>query len=216
MDLQFWINAWTEGRTAFHQQSYSPLLVKYANMLDIKNHEHVLLPLCGKTLDLLYFEEMGLKVTGVEISPLAIEQFQSEHPRPYQVIKKNDFQVYKHNELEIWNGDFFKFTPTLTSKIDFIFDRAAMVALPPSLRQEYANHLNHFIELGAKLLLITLVYPQSKIDGPPFCVSQEEIQKLYQKRKIEVLERKTMEATGEKFINAGVLEMDVVCNLISR
>lgn len=216
MDHDFWLKAWTEGRTAFHQESASPFLVKYTHHLNIKDHQHVLLPLCGKTLDLLYFEELGLKVTGIELSPLAVEQFKSEHPREYTVRDHSPFTVHQHNELSIWRGDFFDFTPEKTSPIDFIFDRAAMVALPFELRKEYAQHLNHFVEKGAKLMLVTIEYPQDKIQGPPFSVSTNEVKALYQNRKIEILERKSMEARGEKFVQAGVHSMDVVCTLISK
>jgi len=214
MDLEFWKKAWVDGRTAFHQGQTSPHLVRHLPLLNIKENDHILLPLCGKTLDLLYLQDMNLKVTGIEISELAIEQFQAEHPREYKRAQKNNFTVYQNQKLEIWNGDFFEFHSEITSPIHYVFDRAAMVALPFELRKQYAQKLCEFLKLGAKLLLVTFEYPQEKVQGPPFSVTRSEVEIFYKEFKVQEIYREAATVTGPKFVEAGINQVENVCYLI--
>jgi thiopurine S-methyltransferase len=77
-------------------------------------------------------------------------------------------------------GDFFKLTSQLLGKVDVIYDRAALVALPESMRKEYSKHLIK-ITNGSPQLLIVYDYDQSLLDGPPFSVVPDEIQSHYSK-----------------------------------
>jgi len=214
MDLEFWKQAWRDGRTAFHQGQTSPHLVRHLPLLNINENDHVLLPLCGKSLDLLYLQDLNLKVTGIEISELAIEQFQAEHPREYKQTKKGNFTVYQNEKLEIWNGDFFEFHSDITSPIHYVFDRAAMVTLPFDLRKHYAEKLCEFLNLGAKILLVTFEYPQEKVPGPPFSVNKDEVELLYKDFKVQEIYRETITAISPKFVEAGIQQVQNVCYLI--
>lgn len=64
------------------------------------------------------------------------------------------------------------------TRIDAVYDRAALIALPPRSRNRYARHLFDLTG-GAGQLLITLDYDQTQMDGPPFSVPEEEIGVLY-------------------------------------
>jgi hypothetical protein len=75
METEFWIKAWNEGRTNFHQESYNPKLVKYFPIFKAKAQEKVLVPLCGKTKDLLWLQSINLEVHGYELHQQAIEDF---------------------------------------------------------------------------------------------------------------------------------------------
>ena len=54
-----------------------------------------------------------------------------------------------------------------------------MIALPIEYRQRYVQHLVTLLEKEAKILLVTLEYPQSEMQGPPFSVTEAEIERLY-------------------------------------
>jgi len=62
--------------------------------------------------------------------------------------------------------------------IDAIYDRAALVALPQEMRIRYTAHLTEITD-KAPQLLITFEYDQSAMEGPPFSVSNEEVNELY-------------------------------------
>ena len=64
------------------------------------------------------------------------------------------------------------------TRIDAVYDRAALIALPPRSRNRYARH-QFDLTGGAGQLLITLDYDQTQMDGPPFSVPEEEIGVLY-------------------------------------
>ncbi|MEA9481868.1 hypothetical protein VC290_16130, partial [Xanthomonas campestris] len=75
MDTDFWLQRWQDGQTGFHQDEVMPLLQKHWPALQLPAHARVLVPLCGKTLDLHWLAAQGHRVLGVEISPLAVTQF---------------------------------------------------------------------------------------------------------------------------------------------
>ena len=43
-----------------------------------------------------------------------------------------------------------------------------MIAINPSLREDYVNLIRNQTKLGAVGLLITFTYPQEQMEGPPF------------------------------------------------
>src|SRR5690348_18017582 len=75
MRAEFWLERWREGRTGFHRDTPMPLLLRHWPALALPRGSRVLVPLCGKTLDMPWLAEQGHRVLGVELSPLAVEQF---------------------------------------------------------------------------------------------------------------------------------------------
>ncbi|WP_353195035.1 hypothetical protein [Pectobacterium brasiliense] len=52
MDTDFWLQRWRDGQTGFHQDEVMPLLQKHWPVLQLPKAARVLVPLCGKTLDM--------------------------------------------------------------------------------------------------------------------------------------------------------------------
>ena len=190
MDAQFWINAWNEGRTGFHQEIFHEKLTEYFPNLGPRKDQSVLVPLCGKTKDLIWLDSLKLKVHGIELHEQAVESFFSENK--FSDVKKtrdHDFTNYTFDNIVISCGDFFKLSENNT--YDFIYDRASLVALPASMRRNYANVIKRVLKIGGKYLLIVYEYDQSQFDGPPFSVEAKEIHELYQDQfNITLLESK--------------------------
>jgi thiopurine S-methyltransferase len=67
----------------------------------------------------------------------------------------------------------------MSSKHCAVYDRGSLIALLADLRVKYAQHLHTIILNGCRVLLLTLNYPQSQIDGPPFSVSEAEVNSLF-------------------------------------
>jgi thiopurine S-methyltransferase len=178
MDAQFWINAWNEGRTAFHQQDYHPKLVQYFPALKPEAGQRVLVPLCGKTKDMLWLRSLGLRVQGVELHEKAVEAFFTENGlSPAETTRDRGFIRYRHGDIAVNCGDFFQLGES--EAYDLVYDRAALVALPAAMRKQYAEVVKRALKKGGNYLLISYEYDQSKMDGPPFSVSGEEIRALF-------------------------------------
>jgi len=189
MDPQFWINAWNEGRTNFHQQEFHEKLMEYFPTFNPKAGQSVLVPLCGKTKDLFWLQDLKLKVHGVELANQAVEEFFKENELPFNKIHEKDFDKYTYKDITISCGNFFKLEANNT--YDFIYDRASLVALPVEMRKDYAQVIKRSLKLGGKCLLISYEYDQSKLDGPPFSVEADEIHALYQDQcSIKLMESK--------------------------
>jgi thiopurine S-methyltransferase len=76
-------------------------------------------------------------------------------------------------------GDIFKITTAMLGKIDAVYDRAALVALPEDKRKAYVAHLTALTK-HAPQLLICFEYDQSVHSGPPFSICADEVKQLYQ------------------------------------
>lgn len=180
MEAQYWHQKWQRGDLGFHRQDANPHLVAHLHQLNIAKGACVFLPLCGKTKDIAYLLSCGYRVLGVELSALAILDLFQELSITPEINQVGEFSRYSADGINIFVGDFFQFSPELAEKIDAIYDRAAMVALPSQMRSDYTAHL---IKLShtAPQLLVTYEYQQELIDGPPFSISKQEVEQHYAK-----------------------------------
>jgi thiopurine S-methyltransferase len=78
MDPDFWHERWKTNQIGFHQGEINHCLVRYWPSLGLKTGGRVLVPLCGKSRDMFWLLEQGFAVTGIEISPIAVEAFFAE------------------------------------------------------------------------------------------------------------------------------------------
>jgi thiopurine S-methyltransferase len=180
MNPKFWLENWKNNKIGVHQQITNPYLTAFWRQLNFAVGSQVLVPLCGKSLDLLWLHQQGHKVLGVEVSDLAVTQFFSENGLTFNKSKQDNFHYWEAENLAILQGDFFNLTADHLQDIQGVFDRASLVALPIELRQKYARHLTSILPGKARILLITFEYDQSQMNGPPFSVNEAEIQTLYQ------------------------------------
>jgi thiopurine S-methyltransferase len=179
MDANFWHKKWESNNIGFHQKHVHPLLVEHFKALELPKGSRVFVPLCGKTLDIGWLLDQGYQVAGVELSELAIKQLFAELGITPNIIISNTIKHYHARNIDIFVGDIFHVTPAMLGKIDAIFDRAALVALPASARADYAQHLITITD-SAPQLLISYDYDQSIMQGPPFSVTEDELNQHYQ------------------------------------
>lgn len=178
MQADFWHERWKSNNIGFHLDTVNPLLVEFIGELNLTPNQRIFLPLCGKTHDIAWLLAQGYRVVGIELSKTAITQlFESLGVEP-QISKHGRFRLYSAKSLAIWQGDFFALTASLLGKVDAVYDRAALVALPLEMRQEYTGHLR-IISNAAPQLLICSEYDQTLRDGPPFSVSSDEVSAHY-------------------------------------
>ena len=178
MEASFWHNKWQRGEIAFHQSQANPLLLAHVDQLSLVEGSRVFLPLCGKTLDIAWLLDRGLRVVGAELSEIAVtELFESLGVQP-QIDKVGELIHYSAENIDIYVGDIFELTAQTLGAVDAIYDRAAIVALPTEIRKKYAAHLLNVTQ-AARQLVIAYEYDQSLVDGPPFSVSEAELRQHY-------------------------------------
>ncbi len=178
MDSSFWHQKWQNNDIGFHQSEVNPLLVKFFSELSLIQGARILLPLCGKTLDIAWLQAHGYRVVGVELSEMAVQQLFEELGVEAQVATVGPFKHYRTPGIDIFVGDFFAMTPEILGPVNAVYDRAALVALPAEMRARYASQLIA-VTRCAPQLLISYSYDQEQMAGPPFSVTNQEIKALY-------------------------------------
>ncbi|MCL9682928.1 thiopurine S-methyltransferase [Legionella maioricensis] len=176
---QFWVDLWREGRTHFHREEVNPDLIAYWSQLNLTPKATVFVPLCGKSLDMLWLVQQGFNVVGIELSEQAVIQFAMEHQLHFQKETRGGAHHYYTDSISLWVADIFAFESSFITPVDAIYDRAALIALPAKLRSLYADICLRWLKPQGAILLKTLSYNQDELEGPPFSVSDEEVTCLY-------------------------------------
>jgi thiopurine S-methyltransferase len=182
MNHDFWHQRWLKGETGWHQNDINPHLQAYWPPAGVEAGARVLVPLCGKTRDMLWLAGEGYRILGVEISPLGVEAFFTENGLTPTISEEPLFRRYRVDELEILCGDIFDLGPEEVADVTALFDRASLIALPPAMRTRYARHLQTLLPPAVGGLLISLDYEQTERGGPPFAVSESEVRALFADR----------------------------------
>lgn len=178
MDAAFWHERWTSNRIGFHQDEVNPYLKAYWPRLGLQGGR-VLVPLCGKSRDMLYLRDRGHAVLGVELSPIAVEAFFKENGLGAEQEQRGAFAAWQCDGIEVLCGDFFALDRPDARGIEGVYDRASLIALPPGMRARYAGLLAGLMDRDARALLVTIDYPQDEKEGPPFSVPEGEVLELF-------------------------------------
>lgn len=217
MDAEFWLERWRDGRTHFHQSRVTPLLQKYWPTLGLPPTARVLVPLAGKSLDMLWLAQQGHRVLGAELSQLAVEQFFSENDLTPGVHASAYGSHYTAGNIEIICGDIFKLDAEILASCSGVYDRAALVALPAEMRAHYVQHVYGQLAQDYRGILITLDYPQEQMDGPPFSLQDAEVQALYAAHSDAlIIDRRDILDKEAKFKERGVSRLDSVVYKLQR
>jgi len=182
MRNSFWHNRWQQNEIAFHQNDVNQAFSSYWHLLNLPSRGTVLVPLCGKSYDMIWLRDHGYKVIGVELSPIAAKDFFDENALSPTVTRHKSLECWAADDITFYVGDFFAVEATDMEAVDGVYDRAALIALPPPMREDYADHINAIVPPGTPTLLITFEYPQHEMEGPPFSVTKAEVQRLYEHR----------------------------------
>ena len=217
MQPDFWHKRWQIGQIGFHQSAVDRHLKTYWPDLGLAGDSRVFVPLCGKSLDLLWLQERHQSVTGVELSAVALESLCMEHGIPARRRVVEHFDVYEAPKLQLYRGDFFALTPELLGPVSAVFDRAALISWAPEVRAAYIAHLTLLTQPGTQTLLVTMEYAQSQMAGPPFSVSADEVDCLYShSHAIQLLSREDVLANETRLRSRGLTQLFEVCYRLRR
>ncbi len=195
MDPDFWHARWREGRIGFHEGKPNEHLIEFADHLGLAS-ARVVVPLCGKTADLAWLAARAKEVVGVELVPSAVEAFFAERELVAERRTVGELTAFSAANLTLFAGDFFALTPDVAGKFDVCFDRAALVALPPTLRERYVAHCRSLYVADTRTLLVTFDHDGPATE-PPFSVPTDAVRALYTKETVtELVSRNVFDASG--------------------
>ncbi|MDT8281254.1 MAG: thiopurine S-methyltransferase [Gammaproteobacteria bacterium] len=187
MEINFWLDRWNNNQTGFHQRQVNPYLTYFYGEkgpgFERREALKVFVPLCGKSKDMLWLSQNGFKVFAVECSERAVKDFFEENALNYKYAKKGEHGLYQSSglasQIEIFQGDFFGLQVHDLEQVTDIFDRASLIAMPAEMRKHYAAKMAELQQPGTRTLLVTLTFDPEEMNGPPFSVTEEELQQLY-------------------------------------
>jgi thiopurine S-methyltransferase len=215
-EKEYWLNKWRSNDIAFHEQDINPDLIAYIHTLNLYSGDYIFVPLCGKTKDMVWLANEGFHVIGVELSPIACDEFFSEMNISPQITQQSKFIRYKHNNIELLCGDLFDLTKTDLPTIHAIYDCKALIALPNDLRKKYVNHIMSCLGTKIKILLLTME-SNCHVKPPPYSVNSNEIDLLYGNYfNVQLLKSESIRDIPERLVKKGYLEMRESVYLISE
>ena len=198
------LERWEVGRIGWHEPSGNRNLQAHWRW----SGKRVLVPMCGKTRDLVWLEEQGNEVVGIELSKIAILAFFEENDLTFEHVD-GSLPGYRAVEraISLYCGDFFNYADG--PAFDAHYDRGALVALHPDRRSRYAEHARSLLANGASQFVVTVEYDQAVCDGPPYSISASEVQAYWPNLRRHVTVE-DIENAPPKFLEAGLKTMQEV------
>ena len=138
--MGFWQNRWQSQQIGWHRAEYNDSMVKHWPSLEVPNGSKVLVPLCGKSLDMLWLANQGHEVVGLEMVEQAVQTFFQENELETRSVKLGNHIQHSSPPFTIFQGDFFQLKEG-TVNADSWYDRAAMIAIPLSSREAYVDQI---------------------------------------------------------------------------
>lgn len=206
MQKEYWQERWKANQIGFNQSQPNSLLQAYIGQV-CEARARIFVPLCGKSIDMLWLMEQGHEVIGVELSLIACEAFFKEQGLAVKVVENQDFTVFQGEKITLYCGDFFQINRQLLGVIDCVYDRAALIALPKTLRRHYVAHLSSLLSPHTSILLITTSYNQRQMQGPPFSIDEEAVMDLFKSRyTVRTLYNKAMQTIPQHLQTKGLVQ----------
>lgn len=222
MDTSFWHDRWQHQQIGFHQTDVNVYLKQHWKSLNIPNASVVMVPLCGKTLDMMWLLSQGYSVVGIELSKIAVRDFFKEQNLIPSITQEGEHALWQGDKVSIWQGDFFNLPPLaqqMMTQVDAVYDRAALVALPAPMRQKYISTMKTLMPHCPSQLLLTFEYPQHEMNGPPFSVTEEEVRSITQGYgdvyQVHLLAHADGYSVIPRFREKGVSQISEKCFLLS-
>jgi SAM-dependent methyltransferase len=157
-----WEQRWREGDAPWDHGEASPPLVEFLDNRAPPRGE-VLVPGCGSGHDVRALAGRGFSVTGLDISPSAIDvarQFPASGDVSYLV------------------GDWLQVPAQLRGRFDWVVEHTCFCAIDPQRRSDYVESLCAVLKRGGSFLAIFYMQPEAD-SGPPYPVSREELDRLF-------------------------------------
>ncbi len=192
MEAIFWKKRWEKNGIEFHCCEVNAQLKNFWDELSVgrEKQEAILVPLCGKSIDLLWLAQHDLRVDGIELSEIAVNAFFRENNLPFKHQIEPDFEHFYAGNIHIYLGDFFC-APKLRRTYKLAYDNLGLCALSEDFRTRYVSTLSDLMAPGGKVLMNIVEHQPESSSEPPFSVSEMAMRDLFEKDfKVIVIDRK--------------------------
>lgn len=217
MEPKFWIDRWQRQEIGFHRDETHENLQRFWSQLNPPQGSTVYVPLCGMSNDMAWIAGNGHKVIGVELSEIAIKAFFDAQQLTPETQTSGEFTIWSSGPFEIWAGDIFKLPVHAINDCAAVYDRAALVALPTAMQNDYVARLAKHLAPRTQILLISLAFDQSEMEGPPFSIPNARIDALFADSfKIQVLESENALEANQNLKKRGLTDLEETCYLLTR
>ena len=98
----FWQTRWDTSQTGFHEAKVNSFLLAHVDSLELQAGSRVLVPLCGKTVDLTFLGERAT-VVGVEFVERAAADYFAERG----TTPSHEGAIRSAGQVSIACGDYF-------------------------------------------------------------------------------------------------------------
>lgn len=215
MHEDFWRARWQRNEIGFHLPHVNPWLQRYWRG---EPGARVLVPLCGKSLDMAWLAEQGFPVLGVELMESAVQCFFQEQGLEPEISDNGRFRCYRHGNIEIWSGDIFGLRADDVANCAWLYDRAALIAFPEDMRKRYVAHLSAILPPRSQGLLVGLDYDQTLRQGPPFSVPEDDVRRYWEGEgwSVELLEVRDVLDENWKFLQQGITRLEEAAYRLRR
>jgi len=190
--ISIWETQWQKGDIAFHQSEVNPKLLD--NMDELIGCEkagsgekvcrNILVPLCGKSRDLIHLHGLGHNVVGCEGVEQACTEFFSENNieftrTPLEGIDGSLFSS-ADGRLRLYQCDFLALTAeAVSTKFDAVWDIQSLVSINPRDRKQYVRTLRSLLADEFRYLLVTIEYEPFAHLGRPHSISYNAVKELF-------------------------------------
>lgn len=182
-DIGYWQQLWRSGSDSFTlEEPNANLTTHLEDLLPGRSNapidpRSVLVPLCGRSVDLVFLESRQRSVWGVDIAGAALQRFAQDHgggvASSWKLEGHNGSRAYHLRtlpRLTLVHADFLALRPRdyrdpegapLSSPLadddsppfDAVWDRGGLTSMPPALRLSYASLLHGLLRPGARALV---------------------------------------------------------------
>jgi thiopurine S-methyltransferase len=205
---EFWLSRWEENDIGWHHEEFNPHLLGFWHNLEIPAGARILVPLSGKSRDMVWLAEHDYRILGVEISPIAVSSFFAERGLEPRVTEGERFSRWQAGDYDMLCGDLFLLQKEDLREINAVYDRASLVALNRDQREAYAGLLAQLLPSGCAVLLVAMDYPQHEMQGPPYCVTEQEVKEIFGADfHIDLLDSLDLIKNSDRYQNRGLSRM---------
>jgi len=148
------------------------------------SERNILVPLCGKSVDLIHLHSKGHNVVGCEGVELACTQFFAENNIEYSrtPLEGIDGTLFTSTDgrLRLYQCDFLALTSEVVdTKFDAVWDIQALVSINPRDRKQYVRTVRSLLAEEFRYLLVTIEYEPFAHLGRPHSISYNAVKELF-------------------------------------
>jgi len=190
-----WKELYANQTTSWHLTEKNPTLVKYENRLLEGRKDGkmtILVPFCGKSVDMKHFYLAGHTVFGIDCCIEAIIGFFQEQELEYDKVPMSNGKDYyyatKDRRLILLHTNFYTLDDEMINgKIDAVWDRGGFVAIDGVEQELYIKTIRKLMADDFRYLLLVVEYDKSQLNSFPYPQPEEKVRKFYDWATVEKL-----------------------------